>query len=232
MNKKNITIILSIICLVGLAASIFLYVSKDRQGPVISYNGDITYNEGDDQSTLLEGVSAVDEKDGDVSDTLMIESIYKNNGMAKVVYCAYDSSYNVTKLQRIVSYNSEPKQEEEVPVQINYEEELKNSKVTVLNGTSTSRVANYWKENLEAQGFKNVEAATSSTKVNNSIIYNDNENYREYLTSIFPLAISQTGKPSENQVDLSDSTVVIVIGEDYNTIRNSTTTETDNNEGN
>lgn len=232
MSKKSVTIFLSIICIVGLVVSIFLYISKDRQAPTISYTGDITYNEGDDVGVLLEGVTALDDKDGDVSDSLMIESIYKSGDKAKVVYCAYDTSNNVSKLQRIVSYNSEVRQEEPV-VEVDYEEELKNSKITILNGTTTSNVAAYWKEDLESKGYKTIEVATSLDKTNTTLIYTDNENYKSILSALFPSATFESGKPSNSQMDLNDSVVVIVIGEDNNTIKNSNSNTnnepTDNN---
>lgn len=224
MSKKSVTLILSIICAVGLAFSIVLYVSKDRTAPIISYTGDITYTEGDNEEVLLEGVSAYDSKDGDVSDTLMIESIYKSKDTAKIIYCAYDTSDNVSKLQRIVTYNP-TKVEEEVkePEVIDYSNEIKASKITILNGTGSPGVAAYWKEQLEAQGFTNIEIETSLNKGNNTIIYMDNDNYKTYLSTLFPLASYQSGKPSGAQVDLTDSIIVIVIGEDYNMSKSSNT---------
>lgn len=222
MSKKSVTLILAIICAVGLAFSIVLYVSKDRVAPIISYTGDITYNEGDGEEVLLEGVSAYDEKDGDVSDTLMIESIYKSKDTAKIIYCAYDSSNNVSKLQRIVSYDPTKVEEEtKEPEVIDYTSEIKNSKVTVLNGTGSPGVAAYWKADLESKGFSNVEIETSLNKGNNTIIYMDNDNYKTYLSTLFPLATYETGKPTGAQVDLTDSVIVIVIGEDYNMSKSS-----------
>lgn len=217
MTKKTITIILSIICAVGLACSIALYVSKDKTAPTITYSGDVTLNEGEDYNVLLSGVSAIDDKDGDVSDTLMIESVYKSSDTAKIVYCAYDSSYNVAKLQRIVPYNAAPK-EEVVYEEVDYPSEVRNSKVAVINGTRSTGVSTYWQGILDDEGFTNTIVGTSSIKSDNTIIYVDNENYYEYLESLFPGSIIQSGKPQGVDTDLSDSSIVIVIGEDNNTM--------------
>lgn len=215
MNKKTITIVLSLICVIGIGVSAFLFFSKDRVAPVISYTGDISYSEGDDLSVLFNGVTAIDDKDGDVSNTLMIESLYTNNDTAKIVYCAYDTSNNVAKLQRIIPYYKEVIIEE--PEVIDYNEELRNSKIYVLNGTITSNVAAYWKEQLELEGFNNIEVDTSDNKVYTTLIYSNNENYNDYLSSLFPLANIENGTYQERY---NDAPVVILVGEDYNTLRN------------
>lgn len=80
----------------------WLYMGEDRKGPEItiadskkdSYTADMTTAE------LLEGVKAVDEKDGDVSDSLTVENVYPNEkgDEVTVVYVAKDKSNNVTKV--------------------------------------------------------------------------------------------------------------------------------------
>lgn len=107
MSKKFWTVVLLIFCSVGAVLSAYLYLNKDKQGPVIGMPAErISYHENEDVSVLLEGVTAHDKVDGDVSNSLMIESIYPsaNGRTAKVVYAAMDSSNNVTKEQRMVDY--------------------------------------------------------------------------------------------------------------------------------
>lgn len=80
----------------------WLYMGEDRKGPEItiadskkdSYTADMTTAE------LLEGIKAVDEKDGDVSDSLTVENVYPNEkgDEVTVVYVAKDKSNNVTKV--------------------------------------------------------------------------------------------------------------------------------------
>ena len=80
----------------------WLYMRQDRKGPEItiaeskknSYTADMTTED------LLEGVKAVDERDGDVSASLTVENVYPNEkgDEVTVVYVAKDNSNNVTKV--------------------------------------------------------------------------------------------------------------------------------------
>lgn len=64
---------------------------------------------GTDTSLLLTGVTATDERDGDVTDTVTIESVIPNTDgtEASVIYVAKDSKNNVTKETRKVSYTTD-----------------------------------------------------------------------------------------------------------------------------
>ena len=78
----------------------WLYMRQDRKGPEItiaeskknSYTADMTTED------LLEGVKAVDKRDGDVSASLTVENVYPNEkgDEVTVVYVAKDNSNNVT----------------------------------------------------------------------------------------------------------------------------------------
>ena len=80
----------------------WLYMRQDRKGPEItiaeskknSYTADMTTED------LLEGVKAVDKRDGDVSASLTVENVYPNEkgDEVTVVYVAKDNSNNVTKV--------------------------------------------------------------------------------------------------------------------------------------
>lgn len=87
-----------------IGVSVLQVLHADRKGPVISIEASSTliYQEGMDEKQLLEGVKAVDEKDGDVSDTLMVENVRIDSSgtFAEVTYVALDSHNNVTKVNR------------------------------------------------------------------------------------------------------------------------------------
>lgn len=92
----SINIILVIIC--G-----FFYIKKDRSEPKIAFEAnDTVYTVGMDTNDLLTGMTAVDNKDGDISDRIVIEKILENKDKnAAVVYyavCDYDG--NVAKASR------------------------------------------------------------------------------------------------------------------------------------
>ena len=99
--------ILAGICALDVALMVIaavLYLGQDRTAPVISYGSDsLTYEEGMDESLLLAGVTAQDERDGDVTGSLMVEKISEtSNGNVIITYVAKDHSDNVGKASRTV----------------------------------------------------------------------------------------------------------------------------------
>lgn len=108
--KKGIVAGLIVLCVALGAGTAAVVVTDDRKGPEIELpaDGDVTYEEGSDTAPLLEGVTATDEKDGDVTDSLVIENIFPNNDhtSASVVYAAKDSHNNVSKATRRVNYKA------------------------------------------------------------------------------------------------------------------------------
>ena len=103
MKAKLITIgfILADAILLGVAA--FLYQGLDRTAPVISFSQDeLRYSPDLTKAELLEGVTASDREDGDVTDSLLIEKISDTaDGRVIITYAALDSSNNVAKKSRI-----------------------------------------------------------------------------------------------------------------------------------
>ncbi len=107
--KKGILAAMLILCILLGAGVAVIYITGDRQGPKITIpDADVTYVEGTDTDALLEGVQAVDQKDGDVTDSLVIEYILPdvNKTKASVVYAARDKQNNVTKKSRIIEYQA------------------------------------------------------------------------------------------------------------------------------
>lgn len=92
----SINIILVIIC--G-----FFYIKKDRSEPKIAFvANETTYTTGMDTNDLLTGMTAVDNKDGDISDRIVIEKILENKdkNVAVVYYAVCDYDGNVAKASR------------------------------------------------------------------------------------------------------------------------------------
>lgn len=104
MNKLIIAGITICLLIGGLTA---IFLAEDRTGPTITVNSTVMeYKQGDDVDTLLSYVSAIDEEDGDVSDSIMVANILPllDESQAKVVYVAEDKSNNVTKKEVYVTY--------------------------------------------------------------------------------------------------------------------------------
>ncbi|MDO4332593.1 MAG: hypothetical protein Q4C58_07865 [Eubacteriales bacterium] len=104
MKTKGIVIGFCVIDIVLIAVCIFLLARQDRTVPVISFSEEpVIYSESMNEDQLLEGVTATDDADGDVSDTLVIEKIAEtSDGKVIVTYAALDSSNNVAKVSRIL----------------------------------------------------------------------------------------------------------------------------------
>lgn len=102
--EKKIVIILCALDLILLTLSIFLYMGADRTPPIISYSEESpVYRDGMDEEELLEGVTASDERDEDVTDSLLIEKISgTGEGTVIVTYVARDEANNVAKVSRVL----------------------------------------------------------------------------------------------------------------------------------
>ena len=82
------------------------YLTRDKEGPVITMKEEtIKASIEDSDKKLLEGVVAKDKRDGDVSDSLIIESIQmKEENQCTIVCAAFDQSNNVSKASRTVIF--------------------------------------------------------------------------------------------------------------------------------
>lgn len=101
MRTKIIAVLLLLSVALGGVLSV-VKIRQDRESPVISIPEVRSYSMGVSDEELLQGVTAEDGQDGDVTDSLRIESVYKETEeeMLTVIYVAKDSSNNVAKCQR------------------------------------------------------------------------------------------------------------------------------------
>ena len=82
-------------------------IAGDRTGPVIKMESDdIEISISDSTEALLKGVTAVDAGDGDVTDSLCVESVgpISTEGKRIVRYIASDSDGHVARAMRTLSY--------------------------------------------------------------------------------------------------------------------------------
>ena len=108
---KKIFWILFVLCAALGGFTTVQYLSRDKVPPVISFSeaDALTYEEGTTDEELLRGISAYDDVDGDVSDSLKVEFVAADpeNGTVTVTYAARDKSNNVAKASQILKYQSE-----------------------------------------------------------------------------------------------------------------------------
>lgn len=109
MKKMNILIILlAVLCLVGFFAYRTLNdLSADTRPPVIQESGEgpeVSVTDG--YEALLSGLTATDDRDGNVTDSLLVESVRltDGDGTISVTCAAFDSAGNVAKFTRQARY--------------------------------------------------------------------------------------------------------------------------------
>ena len=103
MNTKGLTIAFTIVTIGIVGTAVFLHTQQDYDRPEITFaKEDLKYWENMDNKLLLDGVSAKDERDGDVSATLIIEKVVRNKeeNAVMVTYAAKDYSNNVCKVTK------------------------------------------------------------------------------------------------------------------------------------
>lgn len=106
MNEKSVVVFLAALCAVIFGFTFIAVNGKDHTAPVIVMEKKAIYYNGRDTSTLLDGVTAVDDRDGDVTDSLIISSVYPSGeGTGIVTYAAKDAANNVTTATRGFFYD-------------------------------------------------------------------------------------------------------------------------------
>ena len=109
MKKKNL---LLIVLIAAVLAGYYGYrtmdlVRTDTQAPKIHMSGEIPQiSVQDPRTALLQGITAKDAADGDVTDSLVVESVtlLDSDGNLSVSYAAFDRSGNVAKAERNARY--------------------------------------------------------------------------------------------------------------------------------
>lgn len=105
---QRITLVIFATTLVAFVVfSIINKLTTDNTLPVIVMDTEeIEISVKDDKSALLKGVTATDEKDGDITDKVLVESISKfiEPGVFDVTYAVSDNDNHVTKAVRRVRY--------------------------------------------------------------------------------------------------------------------------------
>jgi hypothetical protein len=136
---KLLNTLTGILCLALLITILWVNITEDKYGPVITFaNHNIIYTQGSDTNLLLEGVTAIDAKDGDVSDTLMVECIIplRDKLTAKVYYAAKDQDNHITKASTIVNYIESQSAVSVSPI----EDEPTNTSITQTNEPEVKQV--------------------------------------------------------------------------------------------
>lgn len=109
MNQRVVTGLLTAGCIALAGAGYMTYKNQDRTAPEIKVDQSkkIAYTEGEDYGKLLEGVTAQDEKDGDLTSEVFVEKIVPVSKKKAVVYYGVtDKAKNVGTASREVTYQA------------------------------------------------------------------------------------------------------------------------------
>ncbi len=109
MKKFRVTWLVFVILTVLLFGGYRVYeiYKTDSSGPVISGGQDairVSIHDGD--NVLLKGITAQDKKDGDVTDSLIVEKLsnFYDENKRIVTYAAFDSDNHISKVERELTY--------------------------------------------------------------------------------------------------------------------------------
>lgn len=101
---KIITGILTVANIILIVLCLVFFLQADRKEPEFEFHETETvYREGMDVAKLLEGITAYDDADGDISNRIVLEKIIENEKEDNVVvyYAVSDKTGNVAKCSRV-----------------------------------------------------------------------------------------------------------------------------------
>lgn len=111
MKRKHFVAIFAVLVFAVSVLTVAGVSYKDTEPPKISYGEESIHLDGADVSTLLADVQAHDNKDGDVTDSLIISRLYPASDNAGVViYAAKDTSNNVSVKRRNFTFEEANKE--------------------------------------------------------------------------------------------------------------------------
>lgn len=109
MKKRNKLWILQLLIIIAVYAIFLVWDKINDQGeaPVISFDQELVeVSVSASEADLLNGVSAYDEEDGDITSEIVVDSLsaFDANENRVVTYAVFDSDCNVTKATRLIHY--------------------------------------------------------------------------------------------------------------------------------
>ncbi len=109
-GEKRTIFALALVAAVLAAMNGAAFLAQDREGPQIFFpENEPVYTASTAENRLLEQVTAEDQRDGTVTDSLRIEEILpaEDGHRVAVIYAAMDDSGNVTKAVRTLEVERE-----------------------------------------------------------------------------------------------------------------------------
>ena len=211
-DNKGLKITLTVIAVVLTVLSVLTVILSDSKGPKITVEQkSITYVNGDDKASLLDGVSAYDAVDGDVTVSLIVKDItVLNSGdTAKVTYAARDNNNNISEAYRIVTYVDSDENYSEPDDEAIFQE--------ITEGEVTE--AEVSAENTEAQATEEpVEDNTQETEEPTEEVKEEPQEEEKPEESEKPQPKATENKPEDKtpKITLKQKSVNINVGQTFN----------------
>lgn len=211
-DNKGLKITLTVIAVVLTVLSVLTVILTDSKGPKITVEQkSITYVNGDDKASLLDGVSAYDAVDGDVTVSLIVKDItVLNSGdTAKVTYAARDNNNNISEAYRIVTYVDSDENYSEPDDEAMFQE--------ITEGEVTEAEASA--ENTEAQATEEpVEDNTQETEEPTEEVKEEPQEEEKPEESERPQPKATENKPEDKtpKITLKQKSVNINVGQTFN----------------
>lgn len=191
MGSKRIYLLLIVCVIVIFAGCVVTVVLSDNEPPVITIHEEELvecYTDEMDVKELLAGVTAYDEKDGDVTDKISIVNmvVLGDGNQVKVTYAAQDKSNNISKQSILVNYSGT---RQFIDVETETDGDKKEKEETTESETE--------EENTTEPQPKNQEGGSGEpVKINQDVV-------------------NQTGVP---QIELKYTDYTIHLGESFSTV--------------
>lgn len=102
MNLRRLAaVLLGLAAIAAVGFCFYIYTSEDRQAPEISYDKSVeAVLNGADEAVLLADVTAIDDRDGDVTSQVQLAEVEWNADSVSVVYVVKDSAGNIALKRR------------------------------------------------------------------------------------------------------------------------------------
>lgn len=107
MKQRMVMLALAAGCVVFALIGVLVWLGEDRKAPEITVKKkEISYTEGESYDVLLEGVTAKDNRDGDLTDEVFVDRILQTGeDRAVVYYGVMDKNHNVGTGRRTIEYH-------------------------------------------------------------------------------------------------------------------------------
>ena len=105
---RIVTITIFVVACAVLCCTLYSVASRDFVKPQITDSvGNLHLKVSDDRQLLMKGLTATDDRDGDLTDRILVERIsrFSSPGVCQVSYVVFDSGNNFCRYQRTVTYD-------------------------------------------------------------------------------------------------------------------------------